>query len=65
MHNLIPTTNQLTNAKRFLEGRDWYETERGWTHPDHSDEFYSLEDAYRYELGLVALSIPQVTKGKA
>ena len=61
---LIPSTNQLSNAKRFLEGRDWRETDKGWTHPDTPDEFCSLDQAYRYELGLSML-LTNVTKGDA
>lgn len=57
--------NQQLNAARFLEARDWRDTERGWTHPDHPDEFCTLEEAYSYELGLIMLSIPDVTKGDA
>lgn len=55
---------QLDNAKRFLEWHDWRDTERGWTHPDHPDEFYTLEDAYRHQLQEFMLSL-DVTKGDA
>lgn len=55
--------NQLAHAARFIEARDWRDTDKGWTHPDNPDEYYQLEEAYRYEIGLVMLSIPDVTKG--
>lgn len=37
---------------RHLSDYGWRDTTRGFTHPDMPDEFYTLEQAYEYQIKL-------------